>query len=107
MSGGHWTPQLVEIAGGIPVLGNPGANSQVLTWEQIRAADPDVIIVAPCGFDLDKTRDAVERLKTVDEWNGLRAVRAGDVTLVDGNAYVNRPGPRLVDTAEIFASALQ
>lgn len=106
MSGGHWTPQLVEIAGGIPVLGNPGANSQVLAWEQIRAADPDVIIVAPCGFDLEKTRDAVERLGAVNEWNALRAVRSGNIALVDGNAYLNRPGPRLVDTAEIFAGIL-
>jgi iron complex transport system substrate-binding protein len=106
MSGGHWTPQLVEIAGGIPVLGNPGANSQVLSWEQIASADPDIIIVAPCGFDLVKTRDAAERLRSVKEWHELRAVRAGRVALVDGNAYVNRPGPRLVDTAEIFAGIL-
>jgi iron complex transport system substrate-binding protein len=106
MSGGHWTPQLVEIAGGIPVLGNPGANSQVLTWEQIAQADPDAIIVAPCGFDLDKTNDAVQRLRSIPQWNALRAVRSGNVAPVDGNAYVNRPGPRLVDTAEIFAGIL-
>ena len=106
MSGGHWTPQLVEIAGATPLLGNPGANSQVLTWEQIAKADPDVIIVAPCGFDLDKTHDAVERLQSVPEWNALRAVRSGNVAPVDGNAYLNRPGPRLVDTAEIFARIL-
>jgi iron complex transport system substrate-binding protein len=106
MSGGHWAPQLVEIAGGIPILGNPGGNSQVLTWEQIAEADPDVIIVAPCGFDLRKTQDAVERLRSVNEWNALRAVRSENVALVDGNAYLNRPGPRLVDTAEIFARIL-
>jgi iron complex transport system substrate-binding protein len=106
MSGGHWAPQLVEIAGGSPVLGNPGGNSQVLTWKQIADADPDVIIVAPCGFDLEKTQDAVSRLSAVSEWNELRAVRAGNVTLVDGNAYLNRPGPRLVDTTEIFAGVL-
>jgi iron complex transport system substrate-binding protein len=106
MSGGHWAPQLVEIAGGIPVLGNPGANSQVLTWEQIAEADPDVIIVAPCGFDLEKTQEAVARLRSAGEWNALRAVRSGNVALVDGNAYLNRPGPRLVDTAEIFAGIL-
>lgn len=106
MSGGHWTPELVEMAGGVPVLGNPGANSQVLTWEQIDAADPDVIIVAPCGFDLQKTNDAVQRLQSIPQWNALRAVRSGNVTPVDGNAYLNRPGPRLVDTAEIFAAIL-
>jgi iron complex transport system substrate-binding protein len=106
MSGGHWAPQLVEIAGGIPVLGNPGGNSQVLSWEQIAQADPDVIIVAPCGFDLEKTQEAVKGLLALNEWNALRAVRSGNVALVDGNAYLNRPGPRLVDTTEIFADIL-
>jgi iron complex transport system substrate-binding protein len=106
MSGGHWAPQLVEIAGGIPVLGNPGGNSQVLTCDQIAQADPDVIIVAPCGFDLEKTKEAVEGLRSVNAWNELRAVRSGNVALVDGNAYLNRPGPRLVDTVEILAGIL-
>lgn len=106
MSGGHWTPGLVELAGAIPVLGNPGQNSRVLTWDEILTADPDDVIVAPCGFDLEKTRAAVEELNVHPQWLRLRAVRAGRVHLVDGNAYVNRPGPRLVDTAEIFAEVL-
>lgn len=106
MSGGHWTPGLVEAAGGVPVLGNPGANSQVISWEAIAQADPDEIIVAPCGFDLEKTSDAVSELSANPAWNALRAVREGRVHLVDGNAYVNRPGPRLVDTIEIFAERL-
>lgn len=106
MSGGHWTPGLVEIAGGTPVLANPGANSQVIAWEQIAAEDPDEIIVAPCGFDLAKTSDAVHALQSNPIWKALRAVENRCVHLVDGNAYVNRPGPRLVDTAEIFAAAL-
>ena len=107
MSGGHWTPELVELAGGIPVLANPGANSQVLSWDAIAGADPDDIIVAPCGFDLEKTRTAVAELSANATWNNLRAVREGRVHLVDGNAYVNRPGPRLVDTVEIFADLLR
>lgn len=106
MSGGHWTPGLVEAAGGVPVLGNPGANSQVISWEAIAQADPDDVIVAPCGFDLDKTRDAAADLADNPAWNQLRAVREERVHLVDGNAYVNRPGPRLVDTIEIFAGLL-
>jgi len=106
MSAGHWTPGLVEDAGGEPVLANSGANSQTLGWEQIAQADPDVIIVAPCGFDLPKTRAAVRELEANAGWSALRAVREGRVHLVDGNAYVNRPGPRLVDTIEIFADAL-
>ena len=106
MSGGHWTPGLVEMAGAVPVLGNPGQNSRVLTWDEIRDADPDDIIVAPCGFDLEKTRAAVAELHDNTQWTSLRAVREGRVHLVDGNAYVNRPGPRLVDTIEIFARLL-
>jgi iron complex transport system substrate-binding protein len=107
MSGGHWTPGLIELAGGEPILAHPGANSQVLEWEAIAAADPDVIIVAPCGFDLAKTQAAVAELAAQQPtWSSLRAVREERARLVDGNAYVNRPGPRLVDTAELFASAI-
>lgn len=107
MSAGHWSPGLIEAAGGIPLLGNPGANSQVITMEQIVTADPDAIIVAPCGFDLEKTRAAVSELDAVPGWRELRAVRENRVHCVDGNAYVNRPGPRLIDTLEIFASILK
>lgn len=106
MSGGHWTPGLVELAGGEAVLGNPGENSRVISWEAIAVADPDVVIVAPCGFDLDATLRAVALLDDVPEWKSLRAVGAGRAYAVDGNAYVNRPGPRLIDTAELFATAL-
>jgi iron complex transport system substrate-binding protein len=107
MSGGHWTPGLIEIAGGEPILANPGANSTVLDWDAIVAADPDAIIVAPCGFDLARTHEAIADLEAIPQWNALRAVRSCRVTAIDGNAYVNRPGPRLVDTAELFADALQ
>lgn len=107
MSAGHWTPQLVELAGATPVLANRGANSQVLRWETIAAEDPDDIIVAPCGYDLRKTREAVDELDANETWRHLRAVKEGRVHLVDGNAYVNRPGPRLVDTVEIFAGLLR
>ena len=106
MSGGHWTPGLVELAGGTPVLADPGANSQRLAWEAIADADPDVIIVAPCGFDLDRTRQAIAELASVPQWTGSRALREGRVHAIDGNQFVNRPGPRLVDTAEIFAAAM-
>ena len=106
MSAGHWIPELVEIAGGEPVLGNPGANSRVLTWEAIAAADPDAIIVSPCGFSLAKAQAAIDELATNPGWTALRAVRSGRVTAIDGNAFVSRPGPRLVDTAELFAEAI-
>jgi len=106
MSGGHWTPGLVELAGGAPVLAHPGANSQRIAWADIAAADPDVVLVAPCGFDLAATLRAVAELRAQPAWLELRAVREGRAYAIDGNAYVNRPGPRLIDTAEIFASAL-
>jgi len=106
MSGGHWTPGLVELAGGEALLANPGANSQTLAWDAIAAADPDVILVAPCGFDLAATFAALAELRSLPQWRALRAYRDGRVFAIDGNAYVNRPGPRLIDSAEIFASAL-
>jgi iron complex transport system substrate-binding protein len=106
MSGGHWTPGLVELAGGAPLLAHPGVNSQVLTWEAIAAADPDVVIVAPCGYDLPHALAAARALDGNPAWRALRAVRSGRAYAMDGNAYVNRPGPRLIDTAEIFADAI-
>jgi iron complex transport system substrate-binding protein len=103
MSGGHWTPDLVELAGGTPLLAHPGANSQTLTWAEIAQADPDVIVVVPCGFDLPRAQAAADELTTNATWNALRAVRAGRVCVMDGSAYVNRPGPRLIDSAERMA----
>jgi iron complex transport system substrate-binding protein len=106
MSGGHWTPGLVELAGGEPILANPGANSQRIEWAAIAAADPDIIIVAPCGFDLAAAQSCAAALDANPAWGALRAVRTGRAYAMDGNAYVNRPGPRLIDTAEIFATAI-
>jgi iron complex transport system substrate-binding protein len=106
MSGGHWTPELVELAGGLPLLADPGADSRVLEWDAIAASDPDVVLVAPCGFDLARTFTAIEELNEIPQWRGLRALREGRAYAIDGNAFVNRPGPRLIDTAEIFASAI-
>jgi iron complex transport system substrate-binding protein len=106
MSGGHWTPGLVELAGGEPILAHPQANSQALDWNAIAAADPEVVLVAPCGYGLAAALDAADELERCAVWRNLRAVREGRAWAIDGNAYVNRPGPRLVDSAEIFASAL-
>jgi len=106
MSGGHWTPGLVELAGGKPVLAHPGKDSHRLQWAEISASDPDVVIIAPCGFDLATATRAAKDLFNLSDWRELRAVRDGRVAVVDGNAFVNRPGPRLLDTAEIFAVAI-
>lgn len=106
MSGGHWTPELVEYAGGNPILAHPHANSQALEWDAILEADPDAVIVVPCGFDLDKTRAATAELDAIVQWQQLRARREGRVFPMDGNAYVNRPGPRLLESARIMAELL-
>lgn len=106
MSGGHWTPELVECAGAIPIMAHPHANSQTLAWDAVAQADPDAVIVVPCGFDLERTREATAELDEVPQWRQLRARREGRVFLMDGNAYVNRPGPRLLDSARIMAELL-
>ncbi len=103
MSAGHWIPELVEIAGGSPVLANSGGDSQRLAWQAIAAADPECVIVAPCGFDLAHTQRALAALDDVPQWRSLRARRERRVLALDGNAYLSRPGPRLVDAAEIVA----
>ena len=102
MSAGHWIPELVELAGGIPILANPGANSRRLDWNAIAHAEPEAVVVAPCGFDLAKTRHAIEGLDAVEARRSLAARRAGRVLALDGNAYLSRPGPRLVDGAEMI-----
>ncbi|MGD1067397.1 MAG: ABC transporter substrate-binding protein [Vulcanimicrobiaceae bacterium] len=101
MSGGHWTPGLVELAGGEPILANPGANSRALTWDEIADAQPEVTIVAPCGFDLHRATIALDAIPARE-----RALLGPNVHTIDGNAFVNRPGPRLVETAELFAAAI-
>ena len=108
MSAGHWTPGLLELAAGDPVLANPGGDSRVLSWDEIVAADPDVLIVAPCGFGLERAEREVYGLGREQRraFRRLRAVGSGNAYVMDGNAYVNRPGPRLVETAELFQLAI-
>jgi iron complex transport system substrate-binding protein len=103
MSGGHWMPELIAIAGGVSVMGTVGANSPWIAWEQVAATDPDVIVVAPCGYGRAKAIEEMGPLAGVPAWQGLRAVRENRVFVADGNAYFNRPGPRLVESAEILA----
>lgn len=105
---GALDPGLVELSGGDAVLGNPGANSRTLGWDEIVASDPDVVIVAPCGFGLGRAQHEIAALppEAAAAFASLRAVREGRAYAMDGNAFVNRPGPRLVDTAELFAAAI-
>ena len=106
MAAGNWTPELVEMAGGANRFGEAGKHSPWMTWEQLVAADPEVIVVMPCGFDLARTRREMPALTGRPQWPRLRAARAGRVFLTDGNQYFNRPGPRLVESLEILAEVL-
>jgi iron complex transport system substrate-binding protein len=102
----NWSPQLIEIAGGETRLGRSGVHSAATPWERIVEADPDYLIIAPCGFGLARTRNEMPSLTARPGWNDLRAVRAGRVFLADGNRYFNRSGPSVVETAEILAEIL-
>jgi iron complex transport system substrate-binding protein len=106
MGAGNWMPELVAMAGGEPLFGEAGEHSPWLAWESLREADPDVIVVVPCGFDLARTEAEMASLTARPGWNDLRAVRRERVAIVDGHRYFNRPGPRLVDSLEILAEIL-
>lgn len=101
---GHWMPELIEIAGGSPLFALPGEKSPMVDWDAVLDADPEVILVAPCGFRIDETCADIDALRGRPGWRSLQAAREGRVFVLDGNAYVNRPGPRLVDTLEILAA---
>jgi iron complex transport system substrate-binding protein len=106
MAGGNWMPELVAMAGGTNLFGTAGAHSPWMTWDDLRHANPEVIAVLPCGFDIERTRREMPALTAQPGWSGLRAVRAGRVYLTDGNQYFNRPGPRIADSLEILAELL-
>lgn len=103
MAGGNWMPTLVETAGGIELFGKANQHSHWITWEDLQAADPDILVMMPCGYGIDKTRSEMSALTQRPDWQELRAVQQGQVYLTDGNHYFNRPGPRLVESVEILA----
>ncbi len=105
-SAGHWSPELVAWAGGREVLGLAGQRSVTTPWEKIVETDPDVMVIACCGYDVQRTMADMPILKAYPGWEQLKSVREGRVYLVDGSAYFSRPGPRLVDSLEILANAL-
>jgi iron complex transport system substrate-binding protein len=106
MAAGHWTPELVAIAGGEPVLATAGWPSRWVAWPELLAADPELVVVAPCGFDLARTRRETGLLTALPGWHGLSAARSERVYLADGTHYFNRPGPALVDSLEILAELI-
>jgi iron complex transport system substrate-binding protein len=106
MAAGNWTPELIEMAGGINLFGQAGKHSPWMTWEQLAEADAEVLVIAPCGFDLERTQQEMHWLTDRPGWRDLRAVRSGRVYLADGNQYFNRPGPRVVETLEALVEML-
>ncbi|MBS0331203.1 MAG: cobalamin-binding protein [Proteobacteria bacterium] len=106
MAAGNWVPELIEAAGGEALFAAPGQHSPWLDWETLAAADPDAIVLMPCGYGIARTLSEMASLHARPGWRDLAAVRAGRVFAVDGHHYFNRPGPRLVQSAEILAEIL-
>lgn len=104
---GHWIPEMVEIAGGTDGIGNHGTPSSRITWERVRAYQPEVVILMPCGADVPKTLSELDCVCTLPGWNELPAVRHSRVYAVNAGAYFSRSGPRLVDGLELLAQIIQ
>jgi iron complex transport system substrate-binding protein len=107
MVAGHWVPELVELAGGNFGLADPGDASTPREWAEIREYDPDILVAAPCGFELDQTFENLDDLTDREGWRRLRAVRMNRAYAMDGHHLMNRPGPRVVDTLEALAALIQ
>jgi iron complex transport system substrate-binding protein len=103
---GHWTPELIEYAGGISVLSNKHRPSTTISWDSVVKINPDALFVACCGYNLERTLLDMPILTKKSEWSNLKAPNQNQVFVTDGNAYFSRPGPRLVDGLEIMAHAL-
>ncbi len=106
MAGGNWMPQLIEIAGGESLFATPGQHSPWLSWDALAAGDPEVILILPCGFGIDQSLADLPLLTERPEWGRLSAVQNSQVYVIDGHHFFNRPGPRLVESAEIIAEIL-
>jgi iron complex transport system substrate-binding protein len=106
MIAGMWMPELIELAGGAPMVTAAGDHAPTLSLEALRALDPEVVVIKPCGFTLARTMAEVDVLRATLPWDAWRAVREGRVYAADGNAYFNRPGPRIVESLEILAACV-
>lgn len=103
---GHWSPELVRLAGGAEGLGREGEPSRMLSWDEVLAWQPEVVLIACCGFSIERTLCDVPGLRLVSGWQDVPAVRSGRVYVTSGSDYFSRPGPRLVDSLEILAHVL-
>ncbi|HLI07129.1 MAG TPA: cobalamin-binding protein [Ktedonobacteraceae bacterium] len=106
MGAGNWTPELVAYAGGEPLFGEVGLHSPWISWEELQAANPDVLVLAPCGYSLERALLDVPILKQHPAWQSLQAVQSRRVYAIDGNQYINRSSPRLIESAELLAGAI-
>ncbi len=106
MAAGNWMPELIAMAAGENLFGVAGQHSPWMKFEELVTADPEVIIVMPCGFDMRRAAEEMPVLTARPEWRDLSAVRNSRVFLADGNQYFNRPGPRIVESLEILAEIL-
>lgn len=106
MTASNWTPELLQIAGGTSLLTKAGAHSEYATWQQVVDADPDLLLLAACGFDLERTKLEARQVTSLPGYRDLKAVREGRVYAIDGNALLNRSGPRIIDTLELLAHLL-
>ena len=106
MVAANWVPELVGLAGGKNVMSVSGTDSNFCSWDEIKQTNPDIIIMMPCGFGIKRTLEDIHYLQNRKGWQELKAVKENKVFVVDGNQYFNRPGPRLVDSAEILAEVI-
>lgn len=103
---GNWAPEMVDIAGGINCGSDKGMSSQKHSFDDLLSLSPDIIVIVPCGFKIEQTIKDMFLLTSNNQWNELKAVQSKQVYIVDGNAYFNRPGPRIVDSIEILAQII-
>jgi len=106
-NGGHWIPEMIDLAGGFDPLGRLGKDSYRMEWDQVFSVDPDVVLVMPCGHSLERSAREYRVTQFSEGWNHVKAVRNGRVYAVNASAYFSRPGPRLVTGLEIMHSLLQ
>jgi iron complex transport system substrate-binding protein len=106
MLSGNWIPDLVSVAGGVSILAEAGKHSPYVQWDEIRLQDPEVLIIMPCGFSIERTLKEVDILLNLPGFNEMKAVKNNRVYIADGNQYFNRPGPRIVDSIEILAEII-
>jgi iron complex transport system substrate-binding protein len=106
MLAGNWIPEMISIAGGASILTGAGKHSPYVEWEKIKAADPDIIIVMPCGFPIERTMKEIDLLLGLPGFPALKAVKNNRLYIADGNQYFNRSGPRIVDSIEILAEII-